>query len=175
VRISDRISDEQRAEIVGAYLGGATAVALADQFGISDYSVRGILIDAGVKRPSKRLSGETLAEIGSLRASGVALAEIGRRVGVSESTVSLVREASDSLRHSAGTMARRTFANDPCGSRLGRASVHSNVSRDGAARINEGDGNGECRYPERSAQVERNRGSSHPDGLYFFRRQPLGS
>lgn len=94
VRISDRISDEQRAEIVGAYLGGATAVALADQFGISDYSVRGILIDAGVKRPSKRLSGETLAEIGSLRASGVALAEIGRRVGVSESTVSLVREAS---------------------------------------------------------------------------------
>jgi len=92
--LPDRISDEQRAEIVGAYLGGATAVALADQFGISDYSVRGILIDAGVKRPSKRLSGETLAEIGSLRASGVALAEIGRRVGVSESTVSLVREAS---------------------------------------------------------------------------------
>jgi DNA-binding NarL/FixJ family response regulator len=95
-RISDRLSDEQCADIVSAYLSGATAVALASRFGISDYSVRGILIGAGVKRPSGRLTDRAIKQARSLRAAGATLAEIAERLSVAESTVNVTLVGSGS-------------------------------------------------------------------------------
>ncbi|QGH68701.1 hypothetical protein [Pseudactinotalea sp. HY158] len=93
-RISDRLDDERCGEIVSAYLGGTTVAALARQFEISDYSVRRILIGAGVKRPARGLSDRCIAQAKSLRAAGMSFAEVGQQLGIAESTVHLMMAGS---------------------------------------------------------------------------------
>lgn len=81
--IADKLSERDRRTIVDAYrAGGVSLAALAEQFGVSDYSIRKVLRRAGLKPKRSSLSEDLQSEIRGLRAEGVSVLKIVTATGI---------------------------------------------------------------------------------------------
>ena len=91
--LKDRLSDADRAVIVASYVTGtATLVTLAGQYGISDYSVRKVLRQAGVAGVGRSVPPDVERQIRDLLAQGRSVPQAAREFGIPETTVRLLLE-----------------------------------------------------------------------------------
>jgi len=89
--IKDKLSDDDRDAIVEAYTAKRVSLAaLADEYGVSDYSIRKVLRRAGVRPRRSTLPGQVLDEIHRLRSANMPIAQIAIRCQVPEASVRLI-------------------------------------------------------------------------------------
>lgn len=82
---------EQREEIARAYAaGGVRLKDLASKYGVSDYSIRMIVRQAGVQRGHSRLSAGAIERVRELWLGGSSIAAIARAVELGETTVRII-------------------------------------------------------------------------------------
>ena len=90
-RLVGRIDDADRKAIVAAYVaGGASLAALAEKYGVSDYSIRMILRKAGVPPQRRKVTAEQEARIHELWAEGLKPEAIAAEVGMGHANVRLI-------------------------------------------------------------------------------------
>lgn len=63
---------------------------LAQEYGVSDYSIRMILRQAGVASAQPRLSPATVGKAQQMRSRGASVAEVARQVGIAQASVRLI-------------------------------------------------------------------------------------
>lgn len=90
-RLVGRIDDADRKAIVATYVaGGASLAALAEKYGVSDYSIRMILRKAGVPPQRRKVTAEQEARIHELWAEGLKPEAIAAEVGMGHANVRLI-------------------------------------------------------------------------------------
>ncbi|GAB2684624.1 hypothetical protein GCM10027070_25570 [Barrientosiimonas humi] len=89
-RLRYRLSETDREAIVAGFLAGESKLALSRKWQVSAYSIRLILIEAGVAQAGLNLSERQVEEICRLYRAGVSVLEISRRTGVPDSTARMV-------------------------------------------------------------------------------------
>ncbi|WP_285508339.1 hypothetical protein [Actinokineospora sp. NBRC 105648] len=81
------LGQEESAALVEAYRGGALVLELARRFGVHRHTDRHAQRAGVVKRPVVRMSRRVLAEARELYAHGLSVAGVGKKLGLSASTV----------------------------------------------------------------------------------------
>lgn len=95
-RLVDRIDDTDRKAIVATFVsGGASLVALAEKYGVSDYSIRMILRKAGVPPQRRRVTAEQEDRVRELWAEGLKPEAIAAEVGMGHANVRLILAGHD--------------------------------------------------------------------------------
>ncbi|MFT4189761.1 MAG: hypothetical protein QM621_14440 [Aeromicrobium sp.] len=89
VRQKTWLSDEQKADIVTAYKGGAKVKGLAKQYRVDPTTVSGILRQAGIKVKRTGLLPQEIPDAIRRYEAGDSLATISEAMGVSRATVRL--------------------------------------------------------------------------------------
>ena len=88
--LKDKLSDADRRVIVQARtVNGVSMLALARRFGVSDHSIRKVLLEAGVWAGRSSIAPETIRHIHNLWLADCSVASIARQTGLPESTVRL--------------------------------------------------------------------------------------
>jgi hypothetical protein len=92
--LRDKLSlDDQEAIVRARIECGDSLRVIAGRYGVSDYSIRMVLLRAGITLGKPRLSEHQRSEIRRLSRVGISNMEISRRTGVPESSVALVLAA----------------------------------------------------------------------------------
>lgn len=87
----DKLSLDDQEVIVRARVErGDSLRVIAGRYGVSDYSIRMVLLRSGVTLGKPRLSERQRSEVRDLSRIGVSNMEISRRTGVPESSVALL-------------------------------------------------------------------------------------
>lgn len=93
-RLRDRLSHADRDAIVRDRRdNGDTLAALANRYGVSDYSIRMILAQAGMSLGCPRMDEGQRELVKQWHYDGVSNMEIARRTGLPESTIALTLAA----------------------------------------------------------------------------------
>ena len=82
-----RLTDSQRSEVLGRYIAGEPATALAKEHGVHRATVFSSLRSAGVQTRYRILSDDDAAVARSMYEAGHSLASIGEHFGVADRTV----------------------------------------------------------------------------------------
>lgn len=86
-RLSDRLTEAMRHEIMAKYEAGVPTTKLVHEYRIGKGTVLKLLRDAGVAIRNQGLSDEQVGDAARLYESGLSLARIGERFGVDASTI----------------------------------------------------------------------------------------
>ncbi|NKY94751.1 hypothetical protein [Gordonia sputi] len=90
-RLKDKIKDADRKAIVAAYVaGGASLAALAEEYGVSDYSIRMVLRKAGIPPQRRTVTAKQVARVHELCAEGLKPEAIAAEVGMGHANVRLI-------------------------------------------------------------------------------------
>ncbi|MCD2146521.1 hypothetical protein [Gordonia paraffinivorans] len=90
-RLKDKLSDADRKTIVVGYVSGnATLAQLAEQYGVSDYSIRMVLRKAGVPPQRRKVTAEQTARVYELWAEGLKPEVIATEVGMGHANIRLI-------------------------------------------------------------------------------------
>ncbi len=82
-----RLTESQRSEVVGRYLAGESANALAVEFGVDRRTVTAHVRRADVEVRYRVINRIDVDDAAALYASGLSLAAVGQRIGVSARSV----------------------------------------------------------------------------------------
>lgn len=90
-RLTSKLSYADRKAIVAAYVAGGTSLAaLAEKYGVSDYSIRMILRKAGVPPQRRKVTAEQTARVHELWHDGMEPEAIATQVGMGPASVRLI-------------------------------------------------------------------------------------
>jgi transposase-like protein len=90
-RLKDKLDEMERRAIVADYVSGvATIAALAERYGVSDYSIRMILRRAGIGPKRRTITPEQTARVLTLWATGLSVNAIAKQVGMGQANVRLI-------------------------------------------------------------------------------------
>lgn len=90
-RLKDKLSDPDRTTLVAAYAAGtATIAGLAEQHGVSDYSIRMVLRAAGIGPKRRTVTAEHTMQVIELWRRGMSVVAIAAEAGLGQSTVRLI-------------------------------------------------------------------------------------
>lgn len=88
--VSRRLSGASRAALIRHYGAGSSIKGLARQFGLSEYSVRQVLVSGGVKSYGDAATSSQVREIVAMRNDATPLDSIAKAVGLSVGTIRIV-------------------------------------------------------------------------------------
>ncbi|BBY97282.1 hypothetical protein [Mycolicibacterium fallax] len=90
-RLKDKLSDADREVIAATYVSGsATLAQLAEQYGVSDYSIRIVLRKAGIPPQRRKVTAEQHTRVCELWAKGLKPDAIAAEVGMGHANVRLI-------------------------------------------------------------------------------------
>jgi len=90
-RLKDKLSDSDRAAIVMAYVAGAASIAaLAQRYGVSDYSIRLVLRQADIGPKRRTAAAEQHQRVAELWRLGKSMDAIASELGMGPGAVRLI-------------------------------------------------------------------------------------
>ncbi len=90
-RLKDKLNDSDRAAIVMAYVAGTDSItALAERYGVSDYSIRLVLRKAGIGPKWSTATDEQTQRVAELWRLGKSMDAIAAEVGMGPGAVRLI-------------------------------------------------------------------------------------